>query len=83
MKTRTESALALAFIVAYGAAIGYGGWWISEEFFPAPDKTLHAVVISDDDPRFDCATMGNRVCGVNPEAWYAAGELVGIAVIES
>jgi len=30
---------------------------------PQPARTPGAVVISEDDPRWDCQTMGNRQCG--------------------
>jgi hypothetical protein len=30
---------------------------------PAPVRLDYSTVIQEDDPRWDCRTMGNRICG--------------------
>lgn len=37
-------------------------------------STAHAVKVSDDDPRWDCPTMGNRVCGKSAPGWMRDGD---------
>lgn len=35
---------------------------------------LHTSVITEDDPRWDCHTMGNRVCGTQAQIDQRASE---------
>ncbi|AER48977.1 hypothetical protein SEA_DONNY_65 [Mycobacterium phage Donny] len=45
-----------------------------------PTSTVQTT-ISEDDPAWDCRTMGNRVCGpetATPGCWDEHGKLVGI-----
>lgn len=53
------------------------GSWVDPSFYAAAPVTaapvVAAPVINEDDPAWDCLTMGNRTCGANPiqrvEAW--------------
>jgi len=67
--------LVITFAAAALALTGCG----AAQATPAPAKTITATpaaaTIQEDDPAWDCATMGNRICGANPlertEAWGA------------
>lgn len=55
-KPRQGLAMALAALAVTGACVVGGP--------PEYDKPIpQAEVIMEDDPRWDCRTMGNRICG--------------------
>lgn len=70
MKRIVTALAAVALLTGCGAAV---------EASAPPVKTITATPatagIQEDDPGWDCLTMGNRICGANPiqrtEAWGA------------
>lgn len=70
---------------AVGYVQAEDGSWVPESYYDAPDidvngdtdtvgevqETVPPAVIHEDDPRWDCRTMGNRECGVQiGDTWY-------------
>lgn len=64
-------------LITLAAAALLTGCGAVAEATPAPVKTITATpaTLQEDDPGFDCAVHGNRICGANPlertEAWGA------------
>jgi hypothetical protein len=47
---------------------------MSPQNSPAAPADTDTTVIYEDDPRWDCRTMGNRECGVGNEQGVPAGD---------
>lgn len=73
--TTTAKRLAFATGLALGLAIGVpAGGWISE---------AHAAPITEDDPAWDCRTMGDLVCGPANGNGVAPGQYAGGALVKA
>lgn len=58
IRTWVRVHLLLAALVALG--------WAAIAELPQTAKRDVGVVIQEDDPRWDCKTMGNKICGIPP-----------------
>lgn len=60
MLTTRRERLILLVVLPLALLIGAFGPW---HLLPWHADVPSAVSIEEDDPRWDCATMGNRICG--------------------
>lgn len=56
-------ALTLALIIAVPVALGIASAVVMGTIQGLTDARNADKIINEDDPRWNCATMGNRVCG--------------------
>ena len=71
-----------ATLIAAGAATAHLNWNGHDPKPVAATKVTKVTKITEDDPRWNCHTMGNRICGpVNPPAGFirtSTGHLVKV-----
>jgi hypothetical protein len=58
---------------------GAAKWWEWDNYSATDDN---GQLIQEDDPRWDCRTMGNRVCGTQPTATIPSDKVLIVAPVD-
>lgn len=61
----TREAVELVRVTLVAVVVGWAVWLTMLVLTPveAPVRLDYGTMVQEDDPRWDCRTMGNRVCG--------------------